>query len=103
MYAQAHLPINQDQPPLVVPSSALVFDSTGTRLWLLNDGKVYAQKVSVGRDFGTDVEITNGLKGDESVVTNPGVRLADGVEVQVPQQPPVAGQSPATQPMARQP
>ncbi len=83
MYAEAHLPVNQDQPPLVVPTSALVFDSNGTRVWVVNDNKAYAAKVDVGRDFGTEVEISSGLKGNEMVVTNPGARMADGVDVQV--------------------
>ncbi|HVT89805.1 MAG TPA: efflux RND transporter periplasmic adaptor subunit [Tepidisphaeraceae bacterium] len=86
MYGQAHLKINQDQPPMVVPTSALVFDAGGTKVWVVNDKKAYGKKVEVGRDFGAEAEIASGLNGDESVVTNPGTRLGDGVEVEVANQ-----------------
>ena len=36
-----------------------------------------------GRDLGQELEVTQGLTGNEQVVSNPGERLADGVEVQV--------------------
>jgi hypothetical protein len=50
--------------------------------------------VTIGRDFGTTIEVVSGLKGDESVVVNPPDSLADGQSVAVaapetkkPQQP----------------
>ena len=45
--------------------------------------KVKMKKVTVGRDFGNEAEIADGLTMDEPVVTNPGERLTDGIEVQV--------------------
>jgi RND family efflux transporter MFP subunit len=83
MYGQAKLAVTQTQSPMVVPTSALVFDAQGTKVWTVEDGKAHARTVDVGRDFGTEVEIESGLKGDESVVTNPGDRLADNVQVHV--------------------
>jgi RND family efflux transporter MFP subunit len=83
MYVQTKLPVTPHQAPMVVPTSALVFDATGTKVWTVDNGKAKAKKVDVGRDFGTEVEIASGLKGDESVVTNPGERLADNAPVQV--------------------
>jgi membrane fusion protein, multidrug efflux system len=81
MYGEAHFTANQDQPPMVVPTSAVVFDSSGTKVWVVDQGKLHAQNVDVGRDFGTEIEIAKGLEGTEQVVTNPGERLVDGVEV----------------------
>ena len=84
MYAQARLQVSEGQPPMVVPTSAVVFDATGTKVWLVDrERKIHQQKVDVGRDLGTEVEISNGLSGDESVVTNPGERMADGALVQL--------------------
>jgi RND family efflux transporter MFP subunit len=95
MYGQIRLHLNQEQPPMKVPSSAVVFDSAGTKVWVVDDGKVHNRKVSVGRDFGTDVEISDGLSGNEQVVTNPGERLAEGGEVQItgPEAPPAQRQA----------
>jgi multidrug efflux pump subunit AcrA (membrane-fusion protein) len=83
MYAQARLPISDAQPPIVVPTSALVFDSAGTKVWVVQDGKVYPKDVNVGRDLGTEIEVASGLAGTESVVTNPGDRLTQGGEVSI--------------------
>jgi len=96
MYGQVTLPVNQDQSPMRVPTSALVFDSAGTKVWVVDDGKARARLVSVGRDFGTEVEINSGLSGSEAVVTNPGQRLAEGVAVNVssPASPIVPGTPP---------
>lgn len=91
MYAQVRLSDAQEQPPMVVPTSALVFDSGGTRVWVVDDGKVHFKKIEVGRDLGTEVEIASGLSGQEAVVTNPGERLSDGVEVQIARANPPAG------------
>jgi membrane fusion protein (multidrug efflux system) len=83
MYAQARLQVTTPTPPMVVSGSALIFDSGGTKVWVVVDGKSQSKKVVVGRDFGTEVEIASGLDGSESVVTNPGLWLADGAQVQV--------------------
>jgi RND family efflux transporter MFP subunit len=105
MYGQARLQINQTNSPLVIPTSALIFDSGGTKVWTVDQGKAQSKKVQVGRDFGTQVEISSGLDGTESVVTNPGLWLADGAEVQVidnnqsqpqPQKQPVADDNNST-------
>ncbi len=83
MYATARLQVNDAKPPLVVPTSALVFDSAGSKVWVVKDGKTYPQKVGLGRDLGVETEVESGLSGGESIVTNPGQRLAEGVDVEL--------------------
>jgi membrane fusion protein, multidrug efflux system len=83
MYGQARLPIAQTDPVLTIPSSSLVFNADGTQVAIVRDGKAHFQKVSVARDLGTQLEVVDGLSQDDQVVTNPGERLTDGVEVQV--------------------
>ena len=85
MYGQVTMPILADNPPLVVPTSAMMFQSDGTKVAVVDGGKIRMQKITVGRDLGQELEVTEGLSGDEKVVTNPGERLADGVEVEVVQ------------------
>jgi hypothetical protein len=43
--------------------------------------------VTPGRDFGTEIEIVAGLKGDEWVVLNPSDSLTNGTEVRVADSP----------------
>jgi multidrug efflux pump subunit AcrA (membrane-fusion protein) len=84
MYGQVRFKIQQAQPAPMVPTSALVFSADGMRVAVIEGGsKVKFKKVTVGRDFGSEAEIADGLTVDEQVVTNPGERLADGIEVQV--------------------
>lgn len=83
MYAQADLKIKQANPSVLVPTSALIFDAVGTRLWITEGDIAHVRKVTVGRDFGTNIEITTGLTGDEMIITNPGEQLIDGSKVDV--------------------
>ena len=82
MYGEVRIKAKQDEPPMVVPTSAVVFDAGGTKVGVVEEGKVHPKRVDVGRDFGTEIEVSSGLSGKEQVVTNPGERLADGVEVE---------------------
>ena len=45
--------------------------------------KIKFTSITIGRDLGTEVEVTHGLSKSDRIVSNPGERLADGVEVQV--------------------
>ncbi|HEX8914701.1 MAG TPA: efflux RND transporter periplasmic adaptor subunit [Humisphaera sp.] len=74
----------RDRQPLVVPTSAFMFGAGGMRVAVVDGAnRVAIRKVTLGRDFGSEAEISEGVKPGERVVTNPGERLADGVEVQV--------------------
>jgi RND family efflux transporter MFP subunit len=83
MYGTARILVKPAEPPMMVPTSAVVFDSKGTRVWVVEDNKVKSKPIEVGRDYGTELEARSGLSGNESVVTNPGERLAEGVDVSV--------------------
>jgi len=92
MYGQVALEVSEPAPALLVPTSSLVFNAGGTQVALVRDGKIHFQSVAVGRDFGTELEVPSGLTTDDRVITNPGERLAEGVQVQVIQ--PVAASTP---------
>jgi hypothetical protein len=83
MYGQAILPLSEARPAMIVPSGALVFNADGVQMAVVRDGKAHFQKVTVGRDLGTELEITDGLSPDDQVVTNPGERLSEGVSVTI--------------------
>jgi RND family efflux transporter MFP subunit len=83
MYGQVKLKITSDQPPMIVPTSAVVFDSEGTRVGVVEDNKFHFKKVTLGRDFGTEIEVASGLQGDEQIVKNPGMRTVEGAEVRL--------------------
>jgi hypothetical protein len=49
----------------------------------VRNGTVHLQKVSIARDFGTSVEVREGVKPGEQVVLNPAVNLAEGSQVTI--------------------
>ncbi len=82
MYGEVRLDVTEAAPSLRVPTSALVFNAGGSQVAVVRDGKVHFQKVVVGRDLGTELEIASGIAPDDRVIVNPGERLGEGVDVQ---------------------
>ncbi|MEH2106176.1 efflux RND transporter periplasmic adaptor subunit [Nostoc sp.] len=83
MYANVRFAINRTNPPFVVPDSVLVVNGGGTQVaTVTKDHTVHYQKVAVGRDYGTEVEITSGLTGNESLIATPTVDETEGLRVQ---------------------
>jgi RND family efflux transporter MFP subunit len=81
MYGEVRIAVTSDHALLTIPSSAFVFDADGTHVWVVENGRSQRKEVAVGIDFGTALEVVRGLSGEEDVITNPGERLGDGVEV----------------------
>ena len=85
-YVQVALPLSASAA-LSVPSNALLFRGEGTRVAVVDArGKVTLHAVTLGRNNGTTVEITGGLKADDRLVLNPPDSLVDGdvVTLQAP-------------------
>ncbi|MBV9622773.1 MAG: efflux RND transporter periplasmic adaptor subunit, partial [Acidobacteria bacterium] len=67
-----------------IPVNALLFRAEGPRVAVLGgDNKVHLKPVTIGRDYGTDVEILNGLESTEAIVLNPSDSLEEGQTVSV--------------------
>jgi RND family efflux transporter MFP subunit len=84
MYGQVKFLLTDDNAPIVVPADAFDFRAQGPQVvTVTNDNRIHWQKISVGRDFGTQLEVLNGLKENTEVVMNPTDDLREGIEVQV--------------------
>jgi RND family efflux transporter MFP subunit len=84
MYGQVKFLLADDNAPIVVPADAFVFRAQGPQVvTVTNDNRIHWQKISVGRDFGTQLEVLNGLKENTEVVMNPTDDLREGIQVQV--------------------
>jgi RND family efflux transporter MFP subunit len=82
LYCTVELHIPRKAPSLIVPADAVVADSNGLHVAVVKDGTVHLETVQVARDFGTQVEVRDGLEAGDTVVLNPMVDLADGSRVQ---------------------
>jgi RND family efflux transporter MFP subunit len=88
-YAQVHFDITTNHPPLVIPGNALIFRAQGTQVGVvdIDTNTVHLKDIKIGRDFGTKLEVIDGLKEDDSVILNPSDSLTDGAKIQVNTQP----------------
>ena len=86
-YTQVLLPTAKMDAPLTVPANALIFRSNGAQLALIeeNSGLIKFVKVTLGRDFGATVEISEGVTSESRVVLNPPDSLTEGMHVEVVQ------------------
>jgi RND family efflux transporter MFP subunit len=83
-YAQVHLGIKVEGQRLQVPVNALLFRSEGLRAVIIDaNHHVQLQAIEIGRDYGTSLEVLNGLKPDEWIVLNPPDSIENGQEVHV--------------------
>jgi RND family efflux transporter MFP subunit len=82
VYCTVELHIPRKVPSLIVPSEAIIFNADGLHVAVLEDGTAHFRKVTVTRDFGTTVDVSDGVKAVEQVILNPPVDLADGSKVQ---------------------
>jgi RND family efflux transporter MFP subunit len=82
-YAEVHLRLPTPAATLKIPVSALIFKSDGLQVATLKGDRVAIVPITAGRDFGSDVEIVNGLTGSERIIANPPDSLTDGTVVRV--------------------
>jgi len=86
-YAQVHLKLPTPTASFTLPVNALLFRSEGLRVAAVNNNRVELKQVSLGHDYGNEVEVVAGLNGDESIIANPPDFIAQGDEVRIQQQP----------------
>jgi RND family efflux transporter MFP subunit len=83
-YVEVHLKLPSPVNTFTLPVNATIFKSAGLQVATVKNGKTIALiPVTPGRDFGTEIEIVAGLKGDEWVVLNPSDSFTEGAVVRV--------------------
>ena len=80
-FAKADI-ITDNDPALVVPSSALVVFAGVEKLLVVRDGKVHEQRIRTGVRVGDRVEILEGVSPGDVIILTPG-GLADGSPVTI--------------------
>ena len=82
MYAEVNFHLRRTEPPLIIPASALILRSGAPRVaTVASDNKVRFQNVQLGRDYGTTVEIVDGLSATDRLVIAPGDDLQESDQV----------------------
>jgi RND family efflux transporter MFP subunit len=82
-YVQVHLKLPATASALTVPANTLLFRAEGLRVGVVKDGKTKLIPITVGRDFGTKVEVLSGVQAEDAVILDPSDSLIDGLSVRV--------------------
>jgi RND family efflux transporter MFP subunit len=82
-YAQVHFKLPNNPNIMRLPTSALLFREDGLRVATVGpDDKVFLKPVTIGRDLGTEVEISSGLTATDKIIDSPSDSIAEGDAVQ---------------------
>ena len=90
MVAEARIAGDQKMSVMCVPGEAIVRDAQGATMvfvYFPEQQRVYSKRVKTGQLCGTEVEIKEGLSGNESIVIAGQDRLRDGMPVTVSSRP----------------
>ncbi len=83
-YAQVHLKLPMKHPALIIPVSTLMFRSEGLRIVTLDSqDHAHLQPITVGRDWGTRIEVLTGLHPGQRIVESPPDSIVDNEKVKV--------------------
>jgi membrane fusion protein (multidrug efflux system) len=83
LFARVTLFTGPPRNTVVAPITALLYDNANIKLFVVDGNKARERSVKLGRKFGEFMEITEGLKEKETVVTVGQNNLMEGVLVNV--------------------
>lgn len=83
-FGQVHFATGTSVPRITIPVNAMLFRAEGAQVAVVDkDGKVHLRPISIGRDFGTTLEILGGLDASDQIIINPSDSLEEGQKVHV--------------------
>jgi RND family efflux transporter MFP subunit len=68
---------------LIIPANTLLFRSEGLQVGVVRANNAELVPITVGRDYGSTVEVINGLKPTDQVIVNPSDSLTTGTPVRI--------------------
>ena len=80
-FLSVHLKLSSGASTVVVPVNALIFRSEGMRVAVVRDNRAELAPVTIGRDYGTEVEVLSGISPQDEIIENPSDSLTSGTEV----------------------
>ncbi|MGI4878658.1 MAG: efflux RND transporter periplasmic adaptor subunit [Janthinobacterium lividum] len=81
-YVQVTFPVGAAAGSVHLPASTLIFREAGPTVAVVGaDDRVTLKSVTVGRDEGSQIEVTSGLTGNERIIDTPPDALSNGDKV----------------------
>ncbi len=81
MFASVQLRFKAADPGILVAGDSVIPRAQGQFIAVVSQGVVHLQPVHVGRDLGTQVYVTTGLKDGDQIVVNPTDAVQEGAHV----------------------
>jgi multidrug efflux pump subunit AcrA (membrane-fusion protein) len=82
MFASVQLHFNIQNPGILISGDSIIPRAQGQFVAVVDNDIVHLQQVHVGRDLGTEVYVTTGLRNGDKIVVNPTDSVQEGVHVQ---------------------
>jgi len=82
-YAFVHLKLPKQIQSVTLPSNTLLFRSEGMRVAVVRDGRAELVPITIGRDYGNEVEVVSGVGAEDAVILDPADSLVSGTQVEV--------------------
>jgi len=82
-FLSVHLKLPAKVRAVTVPVNALIFRAEGMQVAVVRGGKAVLTPVTIGRDFGNQVEVLSGVEAQDEVIENPSDSLVSGTDVRV--------------------
>jgi membrane fusion protein, multidrug efflux system len=83
-FGQVHFATGTSVPRITIPVNAMLFRAEGPQAAVVDkDSKVHLRPITIGRDFGTTLEILGGLDVSDRIIINPSDSLEEGQQVHV--------------------
>jgi RND family efflux transporter MFP subunit len=87
-YCEVELKIPRKTRSMIVPAEAIMFNRNGLQVAVVEDGVAHIRTIKEVRDFGTTVEVSEGVKVGDQLIINPPVDLVENQKVTTRPTPP---------------
>ena len=85
LFARVKVYTGSSREAVVIPITAILYEGTKIKVFLLEGERVKARPIQVGVKYGEMIEVIEGLKGGEQLVIVGQNNLAEGIKVHVVQ------------------
>ena len=83
-FGEVHFNPKIDGEKVTIPVNAMLFRKEGAQVAVVgSDGKVQLRHISIGRDYGTTLEIVGGVNENDRIIVNPSDSIEEGQMVNV--------------------
>ncbi len=83
-FGEVHFKPNINAKKVTIPVNAMLFRKEGAQVAVVgSDGKVQLRHITIGRDYGTTLEIVGGVDANDRIIVNPSDSIEEGQKVNV--------------------